>query len=368
MNNPGRFWRNFDWIMAGTVLALMAIGILVIWSTSFKATTLASNGDTIKQLIGAVLGSIVMIVVSRIDYRLWGRLAPYFYGITVILLVAVLFSHAVLGAQRWIPLGPIQLQPSELAKLALIISLSRFLSKQYDRLSSWRYLAVSLLYLAVPMALVLRQPDLGTALVLGFTWLTMILVSRISKKQLAVLGGIGLACLPFLISHLKDYQKSRLTVFLNPQSDPLGAGHNVIQSTITIGSGQLFGRGLAAGSQSQLNFLPQLAQHTDFIFAVLGEKLGFVAGALLIGLFGVLIWRGLTIAYRATDRFGFFVATGVTAMFFCHIFINIGMNMALAPVTGIPLPFVSYGGTALLIDLVAVGLLQSIATRRQKSD
>jgi len=366
MNNPGRFWRNFDWILAGAVLALIAIGVLVIWSTSFKATALASSSDTIKQIGSAIFGLIVMLVVARTDYRLWGRLAPYFYVATTLLLVAVLFSHSVLGAQRWIPLGPIQLQPSELAKLALIISLARFLSRQYDRLNSWRYLGVSLFYLAVPMALVLRQPDLGTALVLGFTWLMMVLVSRISKKQLGALAAVALAATPFLLSHLKDYQKARLTIFLNPQSDPLGAGHNVIQSTITIGSGQLFGRGLAAGSQSQLNFLPQLAQHTDFIFAVLGEKMGFVGGALLILLFAVVIWRGIMTAYRSVDRFGFFVATGIVAMFFFHIFINIGMNMALAPVTGIPLPFVSYGGTAIVVNLVAIGLLQSITTRRHK--
>jgi rod shape determining protein RodA len=218
MHNPGRFWRNFDWILAGVVLALIVIGVLVIWSTSFKATALASSSDTIKQIGSAIFGLVVMLIVARTDYRLWGRLAPYFYVATTLLLVAVLFSHSVLGAQRWIPLGPTQLQPSELAKLALIISLARFLSRQYERLNSWRYLGVSLLYLAVPMALVLRQPDLGTALVLGFTWLIMVLVSRISKKQLGVLAAVALATTPFLLGHLKDYQKARLTIFLNPQA------------------------------------------------------------------------------------------------------------------------------------------------------
>jgi rod shape determining protein RodA len=202
--------------------------------------------------------------------------------------------------------------------------------------------------------------------VLMATWLGMALVSRIRKRYLVALAGVGLALLPFMLSHLKAYQKDRLTVFLNPQADPLGAGHNVIQSTITIGSGQVFGRGLAAGSQSQLNFLPQLAQHTDFIFAVLNEKMGFIGGTLLLVLFGVLLWRGLVIAFRAQDRFGMFLATGIVSMLLFHVFINAGMNMGIAPVTGIPLPFVSYGGTSLIVALMAVGLLESIAVRRKK--
>jgi rod shape determining protein RodA len=194
----------------------------------------------------------------------------------------------------------------------------------------------------------------------------MALVSRVRKLHLAVLTGLGIAALPFMLSHLKDYQKARLTIFLNPQADPLGAGHNVIQSTITIGSGQVFGRGLAAGSQSQLNFLPQLAQHTDFIFAVLNEKMGFVGGTLLLLLFAVLLYRGLKIAAGAQDRFGMFLAVGVSAMILFHVFVNAGMNMGIAPVTGIPLPLVSYGGTALIVAMASLGLLESVAVRRKK--
>jgi len=180
------------------------------------------------------------------------------------------------------------------------------------------------------------------------------------------LSGIGLALTPFILNHLKSYQRDRLTIFLNPHSDPLGAGHNVIQSTITIGSGQVFGRGLAAGSQSQLNFLPSLAQHTDFIFAVLNEKMGFVGGTLLLGLFGILLYRGLRIAYTAQDRFGLFLSVGVSAMILFHVFINAGMNMGIAPVTGIPLPFVSYGGTALIVAMASLGMLESVVARRKK--
>ena len=186
------------------------------------------------------------------------------------------------------------------------------------------------------------------------------------KLHLLILAGIGAALLPFGLKLLKPFQRARLDTFINPTADPLHTGYNAVQSTITVGSGQIFGRGLAAGSQSQLNFLPSLAQHTDFIFAVLNEKMGFVGGLLLLALFGVLIFRGVRIAYMAQDRFGMFLAVGVVAMILFHVFINAGMNMGIAPVTGIPLPFVSYGGTSLIIGMAALGLLESVAVRRKK--
>ncbi len=362
-----RFWKNFDWILAGVTLLLVAIGLLVIWSTSFKATALASSSDVIHQAVFAVGGLVLLVMAARTDYRLWAKLTPWLYGLMLVLLVVVLLiSKPILGAQRWIDLGFFQFQPSEFAKLVVIVVLAKFFADHYDQLERPKYLLISLGYAAVPVLLVMRQPDLGTALVIMAIWLGMALVSRIRKLYLLALGGVGLALLPFMLSHLKDYQKARLAVFLNPQADPLGAGHNVIQSTITIGSGQVFGRGLAAGSQSQLNFLPPLAQHTDFIFAVLNEKMGFVGGTLLIVLFAVLLWRGLLIAYRAQDRFGLFLATGIVSMLLFHVFINAGMNMGIAPVTGIPLPFVSYGGTSLMVAMIAIGLLQSVAVRRKK--
>jgi rod shape determining protein RodA len=326
-----------------------------------------SLADLWHQLIFAVAGLLAFVGMARIDYRTWFKMTPWLYGVTLVLLViVVLTSKAVLGAQRWINFGFFQFQPSEFAKLALIIVLAKFFSENYDQMHRLKYMLLSLAYLAVPMLLVMRQPDLGTALVLAAIWTAMALMSRVRKVHLLALVGVGLAAMPFMLQHLKDYQKARLTVFLNPQSDPLGAGHNVIQSTITIGSGQVFGRGLAAGSQSQLNFLPSLAQHTDFIFAVLNEKMGFVGGTLLLVLFGVLMYRGIRIAYLAQDRFGMFLAVGVSAMILFHVFINAGMNMGIAPVTGIPLPLVSYGGTALIISMASLGLLESVAVRRKK--
>ena len=349
------------------MVLLVVIGLLVIYSTSFKATQLGSLSDLWHQMVFAFVGLGAFVVMARTDYRTWFKLTPWLYGLTILLLVIVLLtSRAVLGAQRWINLGFFQFQPSEFAKLVLIIGLAKFFSHNYDQMHRVKYLAWSLLYLVVPVALVMKQPDLGTALVLVAIWLAMALVAPVRKLHLLALTGVGLAMMPYILAHLKSYQRDRLTVFLNPQFDPLGAGHNVIQSTITIGSGQVFGRGLASGSQSQLNFLPSLAQHTDFIFAVLNEKMGFVGGMLLLLLFAVLLYRGVHIAYTAQDRFGMFVAVGVSAMFLFHVFINAGMNMGIAPVTGIPLPLVSYGGTALMVSMASLGLLQSVATRRKK--
>jgi rod shape determining protein RodA len=362
-----RFWKNFDWVLLGVMVLLVAIGLLVIYATSFKATKLVSLTDLWHQLAFVFVGFGAFFFMARVDYRTWFKLTPWLYGVTLLLLVIVILSSkAVLGAQRWIDLGFFQFQPSEFAKLVLIIVLAKFFSDHYDQMHRIKYLAISLLYLVVPMLLVMKQPDLGTALVLVAIWFAMALVSKVRKVHLAVLTGLGIAALPFMLSHLKDYQKARLTIFLNPQADPLGAGHNVIQSTITIGSGQVFGRGLAAGSQSQLNFLPQLAQHTDFIFAVLNEKMGFVGGTLLLLLFAVLLYRGLKIAAGAQDRFGMFLAVGVSAMILFHVFVNAGMNMGIAPVTGIPLPLVSYGGTALIVAMASLGLLESVAVRRKK--
>jgi rod shape determining protein RodA len=362
-----RFWKNFDWILFGVMVLLVVMGLLVIYATSFKATKLMSLGDLWHQLIFAVVGLGAFLVMARTDYRTWFKMTPLLYGLTLLLLtIVIVTSRAVLGAQRWINFGFFQFQPSEFAKLVLIIVLAKFFSEHYDQMHRLKYMLISLAYLAVPMALVMRQPDLGTALVLGAIWVAMALMSRVRKVYLLGLAGVGLALMPFILKHLKSYQRDRLTIFLNPQVDPLGAGHNVIQSTITVGSGQVFGRGLAAGSQSQLNFLPSLAQHTDFIFAVLNEKMGFVGGSLLILLFGVLLYRGIRIAYLAQDRFGMFLAVGVSAMMLFHVFINAGMNMGIAPVTGIPLPFVSYGGTALIIAMASLGLLESVAIRRKK--
>jgi len=349
------------------MLLLVVTGLLVIWSTTFKATSVVGATNVVHQAIFAVVGLVVFFLAARSDYRAWAKLAGWLYGLMILLLLVVLVtSRAVLGAQRWINFGFFQFQPSEFAKLILIVVLAKFFADHHDQMHRPKYLAMSLAYLVAPVILVIKQPDLGTALVLFVIWLAMALVSRVRKLHLLILAGIGALFVPLGLKMLKPFQVARLNTFFNPTADPLKAGYNAVQSTITVGSGQIFGRGLAAGSQSQLNFLPSLAQQTDFIFAVLNEKLGFLGGTLLLVLFGVLIYRGVRIAYRAQDRFGMYLSTGIVAMILFHVFINAGMNMGIAPVTGIPLPFISLGGTALIVAMGAMGLLESVAVRRKK--
>lgn len=362
-----RFLKNFDWVLFGAVILLVVMGFIVIYSTSFKATSLASSSDVVHQVIFAIIGLIGLFALARTDYRTWSKFSWWLYGgVIAALLIVLVFAHPVLGAKRWIDFGFFQFQPSEFMKLALIVVLAKLYSQNYDQLEHPKFLLISLGYLLVPVALVFKQPDLGSTLVLCVIWLVMTLVSRIRKLYLGLMTVAGLAASPLVYALLKPFQKARLDTFLDPTADPLHTGYNVVQSTITVGSGQIFGRGLAAGSQTQLNFLPSLAQHTDFIFATLSEKMGFIGSGLLIALFAVLLLRGLVIAYRAQDRFGMFMATGIVAMLLFHFFINVGMNMGIAPVTGIPLPFVSYGGTSLIVALLSIGLLESIAVRRKK--
>lgn len=360
-----RFWKNFDWwLFAGSVL-LALIGVLVIFSTNFKAASIAPSSDVRNQLIflGIALGGF--FALAYIDYRVWSKLTRPLYLIMLGLLLLVEFlGKTALGATRWINLGFFQFQPSELAKIVLIIVFAKFFSDHYDRLRDPRQVLLSLGYLILPLGLVLAQPDLGTGLVLVVIWFAMAAASSMPKRYLAALVLVGVLFLPVGIHFLKPYQRSRLETFLEPTANPLGSGYNVVQSTIAVGSGQLLGRGLAAGTQSQLNFLP--SQHTDFIFAVLAEKLGFVGGAILLILFAALLGRALVVTYFAQDRFGFFLGVGIVAMLIFHVLINIGMNMGIMPVTGIPLPFVSYGGTSLLVSLSAIGLLESISIRHRK--
>lgn len=360
-----RFWKNFDWILFGIAAALVIIGVLIIYATSFKAATLVSDVDAINQMIFATVGLAVLITAARIDYHVWARLTYVLYGLMLVLLLGVQFGgDSALGAQRWIDIGFFRFQPSEFAKLVLILFFAKYFADRYDRLDQIRHLLISLVWLAIPMGLVLIQPDLGTALVMGVIWLSIVVVARVRWLHLAGLFAVGIALLPLGLKLLKPYQMQRLQTFMNPTADPLSTGYNVVQAKIAVGSGQLTGRGLASGSQSQLNFLP--SQHTDFIFAVLSEKMGFIGGLVIITLFAALLGRGMLVAARARDRFGMFVAVGIIAMLMFHAVVNIAMNIGLLPVTGIPLPFISYGGTSLLVSMASIGLLQSIAVRRHK--
>jgi rod shape determining protein RodA len=360
-----RFWKNFDWILLGVTGLLVTIGLVVIYATTFKEAGQVAPADVRNQIVYALLGLLALVLVAHVDYRAWRKLTTWMYFGSILLLVIVrLAGRTVLGGQRWISLGFFQLQPSELTKLVLIVVLSKFFSERYEQMDRPGNLLLSLGYVALPFGLVLAQPDLGTAMVLVVIWLVMVLATPVRKLWLASMGVALLAGYPLVYRLLKPYQRDRLSTFLDPTANPLGSGYNVVQSTIAVGSGQWIGRGLGAGSQSQLNFLP--SQHTDFIFAVLSEKMGFVGSSLLLLLFATLLLRALTIAWRARDRFGMFLSLGIVAMFLFHMFINVGMNLGIMPVTGIPLPFVSYGGTSLLVGMIAVGILESVAVRRKK--
>lgn len=360
-----RIFRNMDKPLLAATLLLTIAGVMVLYATTVKAVGISTDVDARNQLIFSLLGLGGLMAATVIDYRLWSRLAGIAYALSIVLLIIVdIAGQTALGATRWINLGFFQFQPSELVKIVLIIVLAKLLSENYDRLEQPKYLLQSIILTALPVLLVLAQPDLGTALVLLAIWLMMILISPVPKGYVLALLVAGLLLMPVGLHFLQPYQRDRLTVFINPAADPLGRGFNVVQASIAVGSGQMYGRGLAAGSQSQLNFLP--SQHTDFIFAVLAEKLGFVGAALILTLFTLLIARMIIIAYRSRDRFGMFMATGVATMFLFHVLVNVGMNMGIMPVTGIPLPLISYGGTSLIVGLGAIGLVQSIAVRHKK--
>lgn len=360
-----RAFKNMDKPLLVATLLLTIAGVMVLYATTVKAAGVGTDVDAQNQLIFAIAGFSALMAVTVIDYRLWMRLAGIAYLGSVALLVLVdVAGQTALGAQRWIDIGFFRFQPSEVVKVVLILVLAKLLSQNYDRLEQPKYLLQSILLTGVPVALVLVQPDLGTALVLMVIWFMMILVSPIPKGYILALAVAGLLLVPIGLQFLQPYQQDRLTTFINPASDPLGRGFNVVQASIAVGSGQMYGRGLASGSQSQLNFLP--SQHTDFIFAVLAEKLGFVGAFLILALFTLLVARMIIVAYRSRDRFGMFVAVGIAAMFLFHILVNVGMNMGIMPVTGIPLPFISYGGTSLIVALAAIGLVQSVAVRHKK--
>lgn len=360
-----RILRNMDKPLLIATLLLAMIGVMVLYATTVKAAGITTDVDARNQLIFAILGIVGLGAVAAIDYRLWLRLTGIAYIASVILLIIVdVAGQTALGATRWINLGFFQFQPSELVKIVLILVLAKLLSQNYDRLEQPKYLLQSILYTGLPVMLVLAQPDLGTALVLMAIWLMMTIVSPVPKGYVLALIVAGLLMVPVGLQFLQPYQRDRLTTFINPAADPLGRGFNVVQASIAVGSGQMFGRGLAAGSQSQLNFLP--SQHTDFIFAVLAEKLGFVGAILILALFTLLIARMIIVAHSSRDRFGMFLCIGIATMLLFHILVNVGMNIGIMPVTGIPLPFISYGGTSLIVALGAVGLVQSVAVRHKK--
>jgi rod shape determining protein RodA len=365
--------RRLDWVLLGAVLLLVALSALLVWSATAHRVELTDGDSTAylrKQLVNIAIGLVLLLGVVAVDHRTVRIAAPLVYLLSVAGLVLVLVMGSTInGSRSWLRFAGMSIQPSELAKLAVVIGMALVLAERSS--SRWQRRAGSvdvllmLVVAGVPAALILLQPDLGTMLVLSATvfgvlavsgarrrWLVLVLLSAGSVAAVGLLGGV-----------LKAYQVDRFLAFVNPDLDPRGAGYNVEQARIAIGNGGLLGQGLFHGSQTRAGFVPE--QQTDFVFTVAGEELGLVGAGLLIALLCVVIWRALVIARRAEDVFGRVAAAGIACWFGFQAFQNIGMCLGIMPVTGVPLPFVSYGGSSLFAGMLAVGLLQNIHVRAQ---
>jgi rod shape determining protein RodA len=346
-------WRRLDVAQPAAALLLATAGVMTIYS---------AGADWKRQLVWIALGALAFAASAWFDYR---RIAPFalaIYAAMILLLVAVhLVGRTALGAQRWLSVGGFPLEPSELSKLMLVVVLAALMSHA-ERLS-WRRFAVVLMLTVPPAALILTQPDLGTAIVFVAVLLGMLFLGGARPGQLASLAIVALGAIPLLPYVLHGYQRRRLEVFLNPGSDPQGAGYNLLQARIAVGSGGLFGRGWLHGLQGQLGFVPERA--TDFIFAIFAEQFGLLGCLILLAIFGALLIRILKVSALAADRFGELVAGGVFLVVFVQVVQNVGMNIGALPIAGIPLPLISYGGSATITTFAALGLVQSVVVRRR---
>ncbi|OFY93436.1 MAG: rod shape-determining protein RodA [Bacteroidetes bacterium RIFOXYC12_FULL_35_7] len=356
---------KLDWLMLTVALLLLTIGLAALYSVSFSGNEF-NSGNFIKQTVAILIGIGIMFILATYDYRAFGFFSTKLYlSAILILFVVIYFGIQARGTTGWFGVSGFNFQPVELTKLIVIIFLANFLSKKRNELSIWVRILASAILIFIPVWLVLRQPDFGSAVIIVGIWLGMFLASGISKKNLAIFISIILVTVFSIWFFLKDYQKDRIKNFINPYNDPRGSGYNVIQSIVAVGSGGVWGKGLGHGSQSQLNFLPE--KHTDFIFAAIGEELGFLGSVLVLGLFGILLYRMKSVARFARDNVGYLMSVGIIIMFALQIFINIGMNIGIAPIAGVPLPLLSYGGSSIIIMLASLGLLQSIYIRRIKT-
>lgn len=379
-----RLSKNIDWIFLALIMAIMIVSLIVLRSAS--ANVFPDQYYFVKrQFLWIIVGFCVMFFIASFDYAFLKRVGNYIYIANIALLAAVFaFGYESKGAQRWISLGFFDLQPSELAKVAIIICFAGFLAKRQGALERVGEIVPCLLYMGLPMMLILKQPDLGTSLVFlailfGMLWvgganprLMVIMVICILVLALFIFAILYIATdgfqkppeeLPIPLP-LKTYQLLRLVIFVNPDMDPLGAGYHVIQSQVAIGSGGLWGLGYRNGSQVQSNFLPE--HHTDFIFSTAGEELGFWGGSLILLLYFLLFWRMIHIAKEARDIFGTLIVVGIISMLVFQVMVNIGMAMGIMPVTGLPLPFLTYGGSGMLSNMMALGLVLSVNLRKQK--
>ncbi len=356
--------KGFDKTLFILVCLLSIAGIVAIYSATHSYGTLS---NVIMQSVSFVLGLAVMTALTFFDYEQYQGLIKVIAGVAVFLLVLVLLVGQAgdWGAKSWIRLGPVGIQPAEIAKVAFILTFAYHLDIVHDRINKPLTLLGLFVHAMIPVGLILLQPDAGSAMVFIFIFLVMLFVGGLSYKYIIPAGILGIASLPLIYTFLlSEYQKARIRVFFNPESDPLNRGYNVIQSKIAVGSGRFFGCGFLKGTQTQMEFLP--TKHTDFIFSVICEEFGMFGALIIIAMLTFLIIKCLKTAKDANSGFGKFLSVGVAAMFIFHVVENCGMCIGLTPVTGIPLPFISYGGTSLITYMIAVGLVMSVSYRSKK--
>ncbi len=357
-----RLWRSFDWTLLGAAFLLIVYGTAMISSATRGTQDMADLWQ--RQALFAASGVAIMFLVAAFDYRFYENLHRPLYILTIVLLIVVFaVSEITHGVQRW--LGSNAIQPSELAKIVVIIGLAKLLADHNDEMDQLRYLLISLSYVLVPMVLIYLQPDLSTSLMLGFIWLVMAIMVGVRLVHLGALTVAGMLASPLVWFTLQGYMRERILLFLDPQGNP-DDYYNVQQALISIGSGGWLGKGFGNGTQSQLHFLR--VRHTDFIFSVISEELGLLGAIVLFALFIILLWRILRVATIAQDSFGRLICIGVAVVIFMQTTVNIGVNLGLLPVTGLPLPFVSYGGSSLWTFLVSLGVVESVAMRHKKLD
>lgn len=349
-------FKNFDWLLLGLILLILILGLPILFSVAPEMIP--------RQLIWLAISLFAFFVFSSIDYRIFENMSFVFYFLSLFLLIITfIFGQVTRGSIRWLSLGGINLQASEIIKPFLIVSLASWTTKL--DLKEMKNLLFLFFLIALISLLIFLQPDLGSTIVINFVFLSVLLMAGLNLKFFFLVALLIIASFPLVWRFLKDYQKTRIFVFFNPFADPLGRGYHLLQSIIAIGSGKFLGRGLGRGTQSHLRFLPEY--HTDFIFASLAEELGFVGSFLLLLLFWFLLWRILNLAQKTQDKFASLICLGVFSLLFFQVFVNIGMNMGLLPITGISLPLVSYGGSSLLATMISLGLVLSVA-KFSKSD
>jgi len=352
-------WRHYDYVLLASVLLLAVIGLAALYSISLGYDPVDFTNFR-KQLIYFGFGLLIAFIASLLNYSAFRVYSRYFYwGAAILLVLVAIFGTTLRGTRGWFSLFGFYFQPVELAKVALLFFLAKFFSNRYQFFNEWRHVIVSLFGTLILAFFVLMQPDTGSAAVLLGLWFILLMVTGVRWRYLGVIMLTAIVLVSILwFGMFADYQKARIMTFLNPAIDPLGSGYNVTQAKIAVGSGGVFGRGLGFGSQSQLKFIPE--SQTDFIFAVIAEELGLLGVALVLGLWVLIFYRLARAAKRARDDFGQFVLLGILIIFFIHIFVNIGMNIGLLPVTGISLPFLSYGGSFVLVSMFFIGVAESV--------